>query len=585
MQRILAFKNQIRLCILLFLACVLLLPNGARAEIQVIQEPSIQTTGIRKTLVVLVNFINHTEEPVTLTTARTILLPATQSFYKEMSYQKLDISPHVIGWNHLPINTAGYNCSLNLDDRALRQQILDKTIQAVDASVFFPDYKSIVMIYPQLSCPYRGVATKGNKQLVTADGTISAGVVWMNGYHFNDWTIITHELGHNLTLEHAGAFDCEIGVAYSQTRLCYLKEYGDVFDVMGDFQFPSGHFNAAYKKILNWFEPANIWTLRSPADSGDYELDILESASTRPQMIKIDLGNDTAYVLEYRQPVGLDEFLTGQGNLFDGVGIRYIANNLVYGFLGRRSALLDMKPRTNGQSFSNFFDARLPLGETFTDGGRVSITTTRLTNTSATVHIELMDLTPPAAPTGLKAMYQQDDASVQLTWDKVPGASGYEILSGDIFPDYFPFAISQAESFLDTGVFEFGAFVYKVRALDAAGNASPASLPVMVSTVPFSQITPSQSISKALDIIWLRIAVKILGDLIGVSFTFTNDPVLRGVPTKAIHLEELRAYLNFALTKLGISPASFAEPNLKGLPLKAQHIQELQNILHGRSGP
>ena len=92
---------------------------------------------------------------------------------------------------------------------------------------------------------------------------------------------------------------------------------------------------------------------------------------------------------------------------------------------------------------------------------------------SATATVTPLDLTPPAAPTGLDAR-PSNGSQVDLTWiapiDDV-GVTGYEIYRDDARIA----TIGPATSFTDTVL--PGTYSYTVRALDAAGNRSDPSGP------------------------------------------------------------------------------------------------------------
>ena len=70
--------------------------------------------------------------------------------------------------------------------------------------------------WPYRACPWAGLAEVGGSR------------VWVNGDF--DVRVVTHELGHNLGLAHAGSLACN-GVTLGPS--CFGSEYGDPFDVMG----------------------------------------------------------------------------------------------------------------------------------------------------------------------------------------------------------------------------------------------------------------------------------------------------------------------------------------------------------------
>ncbi len=88
-----------------------------------------------------------------------------------------------------------------------------------------------------------------------------------------------------------------------------------------------------------------------------------------------------------------------------------------------------------------------------------------------------IDLTPPAAPTGLHVT-NEGDAQVSLAWNSVGGAASYNVyrspLSGGGFAKVNQSPITNLH-FIDTGLRNARSYYYVVRALDGAGNESGAS--------------------------------------------------------------------------------------------------------------
>jgi hypothetical protein len=67
----------------------------------------------------------------------------------------------------------------------------------------------------------------------------------------------------------------------------------------------------------------------------------------------------------------------------------------------------------------------------------------------------------------------------------------------------------------------------------------------------------------------------------GCPVVFTDDPlVARTTTVRAIHIVELRAYVNLMRSLAGLGPFTFSDGNLQGVPIKASHIMELRNALN-----
>ncbi|GIJ50406.1 hypothetical protein Val02_72920 [Virgisporangium aliadipatigenens] len=89
------------------------------------------------------------------------------------------------------------------------------------------------------------------------------------------------------------------------------------------------------------------------------------------------------------------------------------------------------------------------------------------------------DTTAPSAPTGL-ASPAQTSTSISLSWNAATdnvGVTGYRVLRGGT-----QVATTSTPSYVDTGLTAGTSYTYAVQAVDAAGNASPASTPLSVST-------------------------------------------------------------------------------------------------------
>jgi glycosidase len=83
-----------------------------------------------------------------------------------------------------------------------------------------------------------------------------------------------------------------------------------------------------------------------------------------------------------------------------------------------------------------------------------------------------VDLTPPAAPTGL-ALTGDGDGTAAVAWNTVDGASGYAVYRSPVSGGgYERVAATAGTSFSDSGLVNGAREYYVVRALDAAGNAS-----------------------------------------------------------------------------------------------------------------
>jgi RHS repeat-associated protein len=163
------------------------------------------------------------------------------------------------------------------------------------------------------------------------------------------------------------------------------------------------------------------------------------------------------------------------------------------------------------------------------------------TNLSAPSALNVVNTSGPVAGT--------NGAQVTLSWTAPAGTfDHYEIerrQSGS--NDYTVVGSTQAASFTDTTVNQSNvtAYLYRVRAVEAGGVASP-----------YSNIA------------------------LGTSISYTDDPLQSGVTViKAQHFNELRLAINAVRQLAGLPAATWAQPSLSGEIIRAEHVQELRDRL------
>jgi fibronectin type 3 domain-containing protein len=114
---------------------------------------------------------------------------------------------------------------------------------------------------------------------------------------------------------------------------------------------------------------------------------------------------------------------------------------------------------------------------TSVSGGSVSVSVPALSGVVLATGV--VDLTPPAAPTGLVA--SASSGAVALSWNAVAGATGYAVYRSPVTGGgYANVGSSSGTSFTDGGLPNGTRVYYVVKALDAAGNESEASNEVAV---------------------------------------------------------------------------------------------------------
>jgi hypothetical protein len=136
-------------------------------------------------------------------------------------------------------------------------------------------------------------------------------------------------------------------------------------------------------------------------------------------------------------------------------------------------------------------------------------------------------------------------------------------------------------SYSDSTVVSPGAYVYKVRALDASSRPSPFCAPDAAATQSFTDdpVVTNVTAIKAAHITELRGAVNALRATAGLTASAFTDPVLSSsIKVKAIHVLELRTASSAARTALGLSSVSYTDVSLTpgNSGVRAVHVQELR---------
>ncbi len=411
----------------------------------------------RKVAVILLHFPGEAAEPWSAEEARSKVFTATDSadaFYREESYGeislagKLDPEGDVFGWYGIGGAPAG--CAYRTWDREADEAA---EAEGVDLS----GYQDLVYVFPhQASCAWNGVSAVGGG--------------WSNINGNLGVKTLTHELGHNLGLLHAGSMTCTSeGVRVQISDSCTTNEYGDPFDTMGNIA--TRHNNGWNLAKLGILTAENVETVE---DSGTHTLHSALSQTDEPTVLRIPrtrgAGEEVTswYYLEVRQTGGVFENVEDDSTT--GVSIRATAAGQE-----PETVLLDANPST-----STFADAPLAPGETF-DGGPVKIKTLAAGGGVATVSVQIeaaRDEEPPSAPAGLTVAV--DGGGAHLHWSAATDNVG--VARYEVFRDGALVGSAEGTEFTDTSA-PVGEHAYVVYAVDAAGNQSEASAPA-TATVP-----------------------------------------------------------------------------------------------------
>jgi hypothetical protein len=345
-------------------------------------------TGPRDLLVIMINFASDpTNRPMTVEAMRSSAFTGSNSmsnYYKESSFNsmwlkgKLDgdaTDPDgaigdVAGWFTINSNTSTCDSTgwANLSRQA-----------ATNAGWDLSGYEHVMHVWPFTPvCQWRGM------------GQLGGSTTWINGVegitgwpdmHFEG--LITHEIGHNLTLYHSRSLDCSSGgvrIAYANN--CTYSEYGDVFDVMGRAY---RHIGVRNKGHLGWVPSTKI---ANAVTGQTYTIQPIESGTTGLHSVRVARTNKDYLYIEARTPFGaFDTFLP--------------SDDVVTGALLRTGADL----RTNGNSYlidtapytTSYYDAALQAGEAFVD-------------TVKNIYVEVLSVNPDGSVTVLVRTGQANSA-------------------------------------------------------------------------------------------------------------------------------------------------------------------------------
>jgi cytochrome c peroxidase len=137
-----------------------------------------------------------------------------------------------------------------------------------------------------------------------------------------------------------------------------------------------------------------------------------------------------------------------------------------------------------------------------------------------------------------------------------------------------------APSYTDGGLQNGAAYLYRVRAVDAAGNTVGYSNIDLASLIFFAEdpLVAGVTEMRAQHLTELRQAVNVVRAVAGLPPAIWTDAAPLGLPMKASHIQELRTSLNQALAQIGLPVNPYTDPTLTPgvTPFRAAHVQELR---------
>jgi hypothetical protein len=319
-------------------------------------------------------------------------------------------------------------------------------------------YDHYVTVWPAVAaCPWAGSAGTGSWW------------VDMNTTGSQMESAMAHELGHNMGVHHATAYNCTDGskrVTLSAT--CTTDEYGDRFDTMACCYY-LGHNTASRKARWGWLEPGSDVTATEP---GSFLLSPMEKPTAgQIQSLRIPRPAGDFYYLEFRQPFGFDAF-DSTSPVVNGVSIR-----LSGGYnTNMKSYLLDMTPQT-----SSFTDAPLAGGRSyFAADINKTIVVDSTSPLGASMRLVEGNYTPPDTVAPTTTLTPSDGATVKGSKVTVKGtatdASGVSRVELSIDGTAVASAAGSSVSYSwPLRSASAGRHVLVARAYDARGNVGSAT--------------------------------------------------------------------------------------------------------------
>ena len=297
-------------------------------------ERSYKSTGNRRLLIYRVDFPDYQGQRVSEDTLNT-LIGDMRTFWTDMSYG-------LFSWAAVGPTGSQVTPVLRLPGNADTYTDLGTFLTACRTAAKAQGYNSDDYDFDMVVSAAKPSASFGGVGYVGWKGCWLANSSW-------DLRVGSHELGHNVGLNHANYWDSPSANPIDGAGTSV--EYGDSFDIMGGGGNDRAHFNAREKDILTWVPASAI----HQATSGTYRIYAMDQKATGtsnlPRAIRIDRRNSgDDWWIDYRQ-----EYASSNPSAQNGVWLHW-------GQTGNgKTNLIDMVPGGTKN------DSPLQIGKTYTD--------------------------------------------------------------------------------------------------------------------------------------------------------------------------------------------------------------------------
>lgn len=229
-------------------------------------------------------------------------------------------------------------------------------------------------------------------------------------------SVLLHEFGHQLGLNHGGGWDCGASAQALNGR-CTDIPYLDMTDVMGSGSY--AQYAPVHKERLGWLEGGRILPVWS---SGRYVVNAYEDAAENVKVLKLPrkwrrpsrtdpagLTSGSYYIAARRPTAPWNNWLTTTPSFASGVAV-YMDE----GVANADAAILDPTP-ASASGTMDFYDGALLAGQTFTDAAAgISVTVVSVTATTATVDVTVQSRTTRFIQSGASDPYGSEVAGTSV---------------------------------------------------------------------------------------------------------------------------------------------------------------------------